>query len=170
MREVRVALHVDGTPVDSEVADAWAKFLNGGWTRTSPTEPGRYLVANPCGDVVGEVFVFWDVEAKILGIRGRHLALCTVNILTDQGIWWWNVRVPEGMPSSPPRSWGKNSSHAPNAIPLCCSRGFKGKNEPPNIGAFLSRLTGVLYRLQKVANAGATSSGRENSSNGELPK
>jgi len=78
-------------------------FLNGKWTRERPTRPGKYIIANRSGRVVGEVFVFYDAESDDLAVRIRDGALCKIKEFEDQHVWWWTNPMPLLMPIGVPQ-------------------------------------------------------------------
>jgi len=109
-RKVKVLLLENGRPVESAVACTWTNFLNGHWTKDRPTRQGKFMIANKAGRVVGEVFVFFDLEVDDLCVRVRDGALCKLHEMTEKDIWWWSEAVPLYMPVSPPRAWSDGLS------------------------------------------------------------
>lgn len=103
-RKVKVEIIENGKVLESAVAYTWMSFLNGSWTKKRPTRPGKYIIANRAGRVVGEVFVFFDAETEELAIRIRDGALCKIKEFEDQNVWWWSSPMPLLMPIAVPRS------------------------------------------------------------------
>lgn len=101
-RRVEVRITENGKPVAPAIAASWMSFLNGKWTRERPTRPGKYIIANRSGRVVGEVFVFYDAETDDLAVRIRDGALCKIKEFEDQHVWWWSNPMPLLMPISVP--------------------------------------------------------------------
>ena len=106
MGRIDVRAFENGKLIGSAVAAMWAAFLNGRWTHERPSQPGKYLIANRVGRVVGEVFVFHDAELGGLAVRIRDSALCTIKELDEPGIWWWSKPMPYLMPLAVPGAVG----------------------------------------------------------------
>lgn len=98
-KEFKVTMLVDGKAKDSPIPHAWACFLNGHWTTEKPTKPGKYMIANTQGRVLGEVFVFW--QEGDLSVQVRDGAFCRLRNLQGR-YFWWSARMPQVMPQRVP--------------------------------------------------------------------
>lgn len=103
MRKVEVRIFENGKVLDSSVACSWTAFLNGHWTKDRPTRPGKYMIANRAGRIVGEVFVFFDAVTEELVMRIRDGALCKIKEFDDTNVFWWTSPMPIFMPIPVPR-------------------------------------------------------------------
>lgn len=99
-RRFEVKLVKNGKPIKSEVASCWAGFLNGHWIREKPTKPGKYVIGNNNGRVLGEVFAYFYQDELVFSVRDG--ALCRLKELTGE-FWWWSVPMPREMPFDVPR-------------------------------------------------------------------
>ena len=103
MRRVEVKITENGKVLDSSVACSWQAFLNGHWSKDRPTRPGKYMIANRAGRIVGEVFVFFDAETEQLVMRIRDGALCKIKEFEDDNVFWWSSPFPIFMPIPVPK-------------------------------------------------------------------
>ena len=85
--------------IDSEVAFAWATFLDGHWTREKPRRPGYYPVQGVgCGEVDGStpsvLVIAYESEGEI-------------RFTQSWGGWWWS----EPLPLLPPTPDAARADH-----------------------------------------------------------
>jgi len=98
-RKFEVKMLVDGVEKDSPIPHAWACFLNGHWQREMPAKPGKYMVGNEQGRVLGEVFVFHQGGELVVQVRDG--AFCKLRNLRGT-YFWWSARMPAIMPQRVP--------------------------------------------------------------------
>ena len=95
----------EGKEVRHPVAMSWTAFLNGRWVREKPRKPGKYIIGNRNGRVLGEVFVYHYQHELVMSVRDG--ALCKLRELKGD-FWWWSVRMPGHMPMEVPRWEGED--------------------------------------------------------------
>jgi hypothetical protein len=84
-----------GTEVTSFVQNSWTKYLNGHWTLTAPTKPGRYTVANYTGRVVGEAIVH-----EVGGVTKPVFKASSQGALeANWEVYFWSEPIPTRFPS-----------------------------------------------------------------------
>lgn len=85
--------------IDSEVAFAWAKFLDGHWTRERPTKPGYYPTASvKSGEVDGTIPSMTVLAYELDG---------EIRFTQPWGGWWWS----EPLPLLPPTPDAADADH-----------------------------------------------------------
>lgn len=121
-RKFEVMLREGDQVVDSPVAHSWTAFLNGRWVREKPHKPGKYVIGNKNGRVLGEVFVYFYNNDLVMSIRDG--ALCKLKELQGD-FWWWSVRMPQHMPIEVPRIpvEPEETSPAPSPLRLVVNNG-----------------------------------------------
>jgi len=100
-KRFEVVLVENDNIVDSPVAHSWAAFLNGEWRSQKPNKPGKYMIGNQNGRVLGEVFVYHYKNELVMSIRDG--AMCKLKELKGD-FWWWSARMPQHMPIEVPRA------------------------------------------------------------------
>ncbi len=99
-RRFKVSMFDEGKEIRHPVSASWTAFLNGHWVREKPRKPGKYVIGNKRGRVLGEVFVYFYKDELVMSVRDG--ALCKLRELTGD-FWWWSVRMPRHMPLEVPR-------------------------------------------------------------------
>lgn len=114
-RKFKVLLMEGDEEIDSPIAHSWAAFLNGHWVSEKPNKPGKYMIGNKNGRVLGEVFVYFYKDELVMSIRDG--ALCKLKELKGD-FWWWSRRMPQHMPIEVPRIPVENELPSPPPSPL----------------------------------------------------
>lgn len=81
-----------GKTYEDGVTSSWTGYLNGHWTKTTPTRVGRYLVADKNGIIAGYIALYRDPASG------------EIKQTKEWKGWWWSFPLPP-TPVSPPKEW-----------------------------------------------------------------
>jgi hypothetical protein len=87
-----------GNEVTSFVQVSWSRYLNGHWTLTVPTRPGRYTVANYTGRIVGEAIIH-----AVGGVTKPVFKASSQGALeANWEVYYWSEPIPTKLPAAFP--------------------------------------------------------------------